>query len=387
LAALGFGAGVASAGPLDRASRSWRAPSELGAEVEASFARGEARLAREDYEGAVQDYLVVTKLEPACDAAWRGLGQARLALGDEEQGLEALARAVALDPGNVSAWSSRGRALYARGDFRGAAEAYQRCVEARPRSASLQTSLAFCLQRSGQTEAAREAWERGRGLDPRSGQSVLFECLYGEAPLEERLAILEGAAVLDPGEEGLLLRRASAFLEAERYEAAIATYSDALRRLLKGPSVFLGRGQALAISGRDADGFNDIEVVRELFPEDPQVRKTRGLVFYRLERYAEALQDFEHLEQEHPSLGREVSALADKIRTARATGSYRVFQTVVLKPTREAVNGSPVLVGKRLHVIHHDGEWAEVEFQLRGERRHGFVYFPHLRLAVDRDSR
>jgi len=381
---LGLGAGLASAAPLDRATRSWRAPSELGVELEASFGRGEARLAREDYEGAVKDYLVVTKLEPACDAAWRGLGQARIALGDEEQGLEDLSRAVALDPRNVSAWSSRGQALFGRGDFAGAAEAYQRSIEARPRSASLQTSLAFCLQRAGQTEAAREAWQRGRELDPRSGQSVLFDYLYGEASPAERLATLEGAAVLDPGEEGLLLRRASAFLEAERYEAAIATYSDALKRLLKGPSVLLGRGQALVVSGRDRDGFNDIELVRELFPDEPLVRKTRGLVFYRIARYAEALADFEYLEREHPSLGREVTALADSIRTARDTGSYRVVQTVVLKPTRDSMKGSPVLVGKRLHVIQHDGEWAEVEFRVRGQRHHGFVYFPHLRLAVDR---
>tara|TARA_R110002072_G_scaffold188122_1_gene344926 strand:- start:434 stop:2494 length:2061 start_codon:yes stop_codon:yes gene_type:complete len=381
---LGIGAGLASAAPLDRATRTWRSPSELDPEVEAAFSRGEARRSREDYEGAVKDYLVVTKLEPACDAAWRGLGQARLALGDEEQGLEDLSRAVALDPRNVSAWSSRGQALFEREDFTGAAEAYQRCVEVRPRSASLQTSLAFCLQRGGQKEAAQAAWQRGRELDPRSGQSVLFECLYGEAPLEERLAILEGAAVLDPGEEGLLVRRADAFLEAERYGAAVAAYSDALRRLLKSPSVLLGRGQALVISGRDRDGFNDIELVRELFPDKPRVRKTRGLVFYRIARYEEALADFEYLEEKHPSVGREVSALADSIRAARATGSYRVVQTVVLKPTRDSLKGSPVLVGKRLHVIEHDGEWAEVEFRVRGERHHGFVYYPHLRLAVDR---
>jgi tetratricopeptide (TPR) repeat protein/tRNA A-37 threonylcarbamoyl transferase component Bud32 len=382
---LGFGGGLASAAPLDRANRSWRSPSELGPTLEATWARGEARLSREDYEGAIADFLLVTKVEPSCDAAWRGLGQARLASGEEEQGLEALKRAVELDPNNASAWSSRGKALYSRGDFREAAEAYQRAAGARPRSASLQNSLAFCLQRAGQEEAAHEAWERGRKLDPRSGESALFECLFGKAPLAERLEALGKAAVLDPGEEDLLVRRARVFLEAERYPEAVAGYSLALKRLLRRPDVLLGRGQALVLRGRERDGFADIELIRELYPENPEIRSTRGRVFYRIGRYREALLDFEYLQREHPSYYRQVEPLADSIRAAKEAGSYRVVDTVVLKETKLSMKGTPVLVGKRLTVIRHDGEWAEVELDVRGTRAHGYVYYPNLRLAVEHE--
>jgi len=343
-------------------------------------------LSREDYEGAVADFLLVTTVEPSCDAAWRGLGQARLAAGDEEAGLAALSKAVELDPNNAHAWSSRGKALYSRGEFGAAAEAYQRAVEARPRSAPLQNSLAFCLQRAGQTEAARAAWERGRELDPRAGESVLFECLFGKAPLEERLEALAKADVLDPGGGDLLARRAKAFLEAERYPEAFEAYSLALRRLLGSPDVLLGRGKALVLQGRERDGFADIELVRELYPDDPEVRSTRGSVFYRIGRYREALLDFEHLEREHPSYFRLVEPLAESIRAAKERGSYRVVNAVVLKETRDATRGLPILVGKRLTVISHDGEWAEVELDVRGQRATGFVYFPNLRLAIDRSD-
>jgi tetratricopeptide (TPR) repeat protein len=94
--------------------------------------RGEARLRRDDLEGALRDFARAVELRPDLAVARANLGGALLLQGDAGRAFDELTRALELDAGHVLAWANRAIARLRRQDPAGAEEDASRAIALAP---------------------------------------------------------------------------------------------------------------------------------------------------------------------------------------------------------------------------------------------------------------
>ncbi|MBL4848895.1 MAG: protein kinase [Planctomycetes bacterium] len=383
---VGVGAGLAGAAPLERAQRGWVESDELSDELYTAIRRGEARLERDDFVGAEEDFSRVVEAEPLCDRAWLGLGRARIGRGDS-RGFDDLDRASVVCPINASAWFEQGRYLHDHRDFKSAIAAIRHAVKLKPDSAVYRISLAVGLQRQGEKAQAKLAWEESCRLDPRLGQNAVFEAAFGGGSPEERVAILERGLERDPKNEEAFLTRARVHLEAGQHAEAIEAYTATFRNLVPDPAFLAERGKSHLRLDSVREGFSDLAIAIELRPENPGLRFVRGVELFQIRMYLQAIDDLEFAATRGSGKQAEVAGeLLVLIREAQDRAQYVVNQDVVFqetvgpeaKPIGRLVSGDPV------RVLSQDQGWAKIEVASRKGALRGYVPRARLTLVVTR---
>jgi len=86
----------------------------------AFYTRGTEKLAKGDYDGAIEEFNRAIQLKPAYADAYTGRGTAKLAKGDNDGAIEEFNRAIQLKPQFADAYTGRGNAKRAKGDIDGA---------------------------------------------------------------------------------------------------------------------------------------------------------------------------------------------------------------------------------------------------------------------------
>lgn len=375
-AGLGAVVGLELAPPLQRVRRAYREVEELTPDQRALFDRGQSRLERDDFVGAKEDFLEVTKAEARCDTAWLGLARARVGLGEGERGLEDLERALALDPENASAWLERGKILHGLGRMEDAVAAFRKGVEHKPWSAAHQISLAVGLRAIGDETAAQLAWKESRRRDPRMGQNFTYEAAHGGGTLEEQVAILDAGLKVDPTNEELLSVRALLRGALGPHEEALAAYDDWLRVYVEKPDLFVQRAELELKQGNFNAGMSDLRTALLIEPEDPTLRFRRGYWLFRNQHYSTSRYDLVFAEKHGDE---EISAAATKvlapIREAEARGTYMINQRVAFMESLE--KGAKVLgalnSGDLIQLVHSSGGWAKIEVETVNGKLRGYV--------------
>jgi tetratricopeptide (TPR) repeat protein len=84
------------------------------------FLQADDKLSRGDYEGAIEDFNQVLRLNPSYEAAYTSRGVTQVNLGGKKGAIEDLTQAIRINPNNVRAYAARGFTKSESGDKQGA---------------------------------------------------------------------------------------------------------------------------------------------------------------------------------------------------------------------------------------------------------------------------
>jgi len=271
--------------------------------IEALKARGETRYAARDYAGARADYDLAVELDPADQAAALAQGVIAYAQGLYSDAVVSLSVALRLNPGDVDAMAMRGAAYYQMGRWERSLADYRALKTAAPGVPNGAYGELRALMRLGHEDEVRRLIAERLEEDPADGTAL--DALI-------RLETQNGSA-------------AAALLALDR---ALETAPEAIE--------LLGlRGRVRASVG-DADGAReDFAAFRAADPGDPVLRNnvcwaqaleafdldqamadcdvaaatgeaayidSRAMVLLQMERYAEALAEYDRALAAQPDL-------------------------------------------------------------------------------------
>ena len=243
-------------------------------------------------------------LESGSDSAdtWAEVGLSRLRAGEQEDGFAALEKAIELAPESGHLNEVLIKNLISRSSPQRALEATTRWKEMNPESPDAMNLHAAALRASGNLQLAREL--EADILTKYPGQKDVSIRLANEAAhggdLKRASAILDDALSVNPDDVQLLLGRANLFNRAKDIDG----YVSALQSIIaKHPEEPLPRVW-LANYHAEFDNYQEAwELVSGLEGSDIGLALVRGKTLFGLERYEEALTDYQFLVSRFPESG------------------------------------------------------------------------------------
>ncbi|MEM9185280.1 MAG: zinc-dependent peptidase [Planctomycetota bacterium] len=133
---------------------------------EARQHRGEARLGRGDYAGAIEDAQAALALDPHDEAAMLTHADASLATEDDATAASLVAALLTRNREHAEAWFLRGQIDWRAGDALAAAAAFRRVIDRDPFDADAHLWLADCLDEVEDPRGAEHHRQRAHQLDP-----------------------------------------------------------------------------------------------------------------------------------------------------------------------------------------------------------------------------
>ena len=112
--------------------------------------------------------------------------------------------------------------------------------------------------------------------------------------------------------------RGIAYVEAQKYEAAVRDFDEVIRLNPKSADAFYNRGLAKMKAGKYEDAVDDYSEAMRINPKDPEAPFNRGLAYLRIDKYDYAARDFSEVDQ---ACSRKTPTL---MFTAASSGSTRV---------------------------------------------------------------
>lgn len=162
-----------------------------------------------------------------------------------------------------------------------------------PGNVGMLVARAFVLERLFRTEEALRDLGQAMRLDPADDWLVFLRArvLEGGRRYEEALETLARAS--NPGDPGLLVRRASVLISMGRLLEALNVCDGALAAYPEDADLFATRARVLCLEKRLDEGFLSVERAIELDPTEAYQYIVRAEILAGMERPDEALSDIE----------------------------------------------------------------------------------------------
>jgi tetratricopeptide (TPR) repeat protein len=129
------------------------------------FKSGQAKWARDDFRGALDDYSRAIKLNPEFAEAYNSRGSAKVALGDLHGAIEDFNTAIKLNPNFAEAYNGRGSARL-RSDIAGSIADDTKALELKPDFVDAYFNRAFAKQTKGDMAGAIADYSKALELKP-----------------------------------------------------------------------------------------------------------------------------------------------------------------------------------------------------------------------------
>ena len=193
--------------------------------------RSDAKAARGDRAGALDDARQATVLAPGDARAWHGCGVAAADAGDPSLAIASFEHATRLDPGYARAWSNLGTALRSTGRHDEGRVAFERAVVADPRYAFGWTNLAVARRDAGDADGAADAARRAIAIDPKQtgAHIVMAGVARRGGELDRAVEHYERALAGRPGDASVRFALAGTLAERDDMAPAHAAYVRAAR--------------------------------------------------------------------------------------------------------------------------------------------------------------
>jgi tetratricopeptide (TPR) repeat protein len=201
------------------------AHAQLSAEAKKTFNQGTEAMHSGALEEAAEDFTKVTRLNPSFAKAYFNLGLVRLLEKQPGDAIEALNKSLRLQPEQRGAHLFLGIAYYRKNDYAKAATALQREAQLDPKSAEALMWLGVVQLAQGDAQAASATLDKAALLKP-NDVDILYH--RGRAHMLVSKESYEQMFHADPGSWRVHEVLGQSYLEADRYEDAIAEFQLAI---------------------------------------------------------------------------------------------------------------------------------------------------------------
>lgn len=247
------------------------------------LAAGDRNYAQDNIVGALNDYSLAIRADPAYALAYARRGQAYLDFGDIESAMRDFEDSLAIDEFLVEAHVGRARALVIQEDFEGALTALARAIEIDQDYADAYLERGKLYRDIfGATERREQAladFERFITLVPESpdGYVERGELYLIAEQFELALVDLNVAIAIDPSLARALLLRGQCHLALDQIEPAIADFELARSLGIDSRRLDTGLGTSYVRAARYQEALNVLTVALSENPADMEIRYLRGL--------------------------------------------------------------------------------------------------------------
>ncbi|MBI3837377.1 MAG: tetratricopeptide repeat protein [Planctomycetia bacterium] len=249
-------------GRLNEAAACYRRVLELKQEsTEAHYNLGLISEEQKKVDEAVDWFRRTLKLKPDFAEAHNRLGALLADQGKFEEAVACFRRVLELTPDLAEAHNFLGAALSEQGKHEEAVACFGRALELKPDFGEAHNLLGVALLKQGKFEEAEACLRRALELEPEFGEALnhLAAALSEQAKFDEALACLERALELQP-DNAAAHNNLGTFLERkERLNEAIACFGRAVELNPDFAEARVGRGLALLLMGRFAEGWPEYE--------------------------------------------------------------------------------------------------------------------------------
>jgi tetratricopeptide (TPR) repeat protein/V8-like Glu-specific endopeptidase len=275
-------------------------PDSVSAPVAAC--RAQALTATGHYYHALEEFAQATAQAPKNVWFLVGRGGIYSRLERFEDALTDFTHALELRADDVIILTMRGYMFYNLGRYEEALRDFQQAIKLRPKGGDLFLGRGMIRARKGDVQEAMQDFDRAIELATDLGvkhaaereRGLLYQ--YQEKYQEASVAFIRALQTKMACEECWTSL-------AETYEA-LHTYHEVPALLREIPidsvPVLIYRGRALDDTGHHQEALADLNQAIDLNPEDPFAYMSRGIIYYHLHSYEQALHDFDEAMQRNP---------------------------------------------------------------------------------------
>jgi len=207
--------------------------------------RGEAYRRRGDLGNAIRDLRAASRLDPSAERPLELLGDVNYSLERYPKAVESYQQFVALDERNPRVQYKLGLAMFRAGDTAGALPVLQKAVSLNDRLAEAHYLLGLCLKPQGRRAEAVKALEKAVALAPTmvAPREVLAEMLESAGRSREAIGQFESVAALEPDRPDRQTAVAEAYARSGKTDVAVGILGRAAERYPDNAVVYLALGR------------------------------------------------------------------------------------------------------------------------------------------------
>ena len=223
--------------------------------------------------------------------------------GDDDKALAAYDQAILLNPKLVDAYNNRANIKLLRNDPNGAVEDFSKVIEINPKYPLSYYNRGTIYVQIGKNDEAITDFTKAisifEGLTQDYDKIAHAQSYFGRASalqgkglIKESLPDFDKALQILPKSIETLITRGVVKQSLKDYQGAIADYTKAIEIFPRNAVVYLNRGTALENINVDS-AIADFSKAIELDPKQSQAFVRRALLYLKLKKNRQALQDFE----------------------------------------------------------------------------------------------
>lgn len=243
----------------------------------------------------LKDFLSHKRNSPQPEAdSWFQRGNAHVAQQQWEPALDCYSEAARIDPSHADAHAYAGNVLRQLRRPEEAMAAYDRAIALRPDYAEAHFNRGVLLQQAGKARAALESYDTALSINPAFVHAYFQRGMLqiDESNLSAAVTSFDAAIAISPAHAGAHAGRGLALAELGQPDAALASFDTAIQLRPGFARVFSGRAQAQAKLGLLAEARASHDQAVLLDPRDAVIHFNRGCFLSDLKEWNGAVDSY-----------------------------------------------------------------------------------------------
>jgi len=247
-----------------------------------------------EYLLAVADLDKAIDLDPAYAAAYNNRGVAYGDLKEYQRAIEDYDRAIDLFPAYGATYSNRGVAYSELREYQRAIEDYDRAIDLDPAYAAVYNNRGLAYLNLKDYQRAIANLDKAIELDPAAARYYRNRgfTYYDLKEYQHAIEDYDRAIDLDPATALYYSNRGLAYCDLKEYQHAIADLDKAIDLDPKFIGAYRNRYEVYRLIGNYERALSDLDCILALNVK-ARIYNDRGLVLSYLQRYQEAIEDYE----------------------------------------------------------------------------------------------
>jgi tetratricopeptide (TPR) repeat protein len=258
------------------------------------YNRGLARIQQKDYAGALDDFTQTLAIDPRFAAAYYSRGLMKAEMKDYPRAIAEYTQTLSADPQYVAAYYNRGLARLEIKDYRGAIEDFTQTVAINPQNASAYFYRALAKWEIKDDSGAAQDTSQAAAIDPRYSKGFYVRVMAKIETGDYQGAIADCTRIiqLDPQNAEAFHNRGFALSRLQRHQEALRDYDRAIQLDFRYGKAYQDRAVEKETLGDTQGALQDYTTSLQLQPDSRLAYTNRGKLRGALKDYGGAAEDF-----------------------------------------------------------------------------------------------